>query len=150
MKQTREEIEKSPYIFAPEEIEEPEELVENEVWEKTNDIVGLKPKEPIFCPMCKAREPSIKSEMTMRRSRIHTVADVRIANPTNENRPYAMDIAYKCPRCDYYCIFGVPIDIQYAHKILEKRGSKVDYVLPESVWEEDDRVKTRLAKWGYW
>lgn len=125
------------------------ELVENECWEKTDDIVGLRSREAIYCPMCKAREPSIKSEMVMRRSRIHTVADLRIANPTDGNRPYAADIAYKCPRCDFYCVFGVPIDIKYALKVLEMRGSKVDYVLPEEVWQEDDRVSRRLAQWGY-
>lgn len=146
-----ENIEKSRYLFEEKPIEEkPSDLTENQMWTKTDDIVGLRPVEPIYCPICHAKEPSVKVEMTMRRSRIHMVADIRIANPSDGNRPYAFDIAYKCPRCDFYCVFGVPTDIQYAHKILELRGSKVDYVLPELAWEEDERIKTRMAKWGYW
>ncbi len=134
------------------------ELVKNECWVEVDEPVGIVSKEPIYCPMCKAREPSIKVEMRMRRSRIHTVADVRIANLEKgardedpaANRPYAMDIAYKCPRCDFYTVFGVPTTITHAQKIIELRGNKVDYVLPEEIWLEDDAVARRLERWGYW
>lgn len=126
------------------------ELVENQCWDFVDEPIGIRSKEPIYCPVCKAREPSIKVEMKMRRSRIHMVADIRMANPTDGNRPYAMDIAYKCPRCDYYIMFGVPTHIEHAQKILELRGSKTDFVLPELAWQQDNAIKRRLAKWGYW
>lgn len=129
---------------------EEQPLVENQCWDEVEQPIGLQSKEPIYCPMCKAREPSIKVEMVMRRSRIHMVADMRIANPVDGNRPYAMDMAYKCPRCDYYCMFGVPTSIEHAQNILKLRDSKVDFILPEDAWKENDKIKKRLAKWGYW
>jgi hypothetical protein len=130
--------------------EEKIETVENPCWEQISEPVGIRSRDPIYCPICKAREPSIKVEMKMRRSRIHTVADIRIMNPTDGNRPYAMDVAYKCPRCDYYCVFGVPVDIKHAHKILELRQGKVDFVLPEEVWHQDAQITKKFERWGYW
>lgn len=135
--------------------------IENLMWEKTNDKIGLRESQPIYCPMCTARAlvqgtPTDKvTRMVMRRSRIHNVADVRIFNQETkpsepQKRPYAMDIAFKCPVCDYYCIFGIPIDIDYAQKVIEMRGGTVDFVLPEETWGKNSEVEKKLERWGYW
>jgi len=116
-------------------------------WYKTDDEKGLLPVKPILCPMCLAYGE--KSEMVMRRSRIHRVADVRIHLKDETHRPYAFDLAFKCPACDFYCIFGVPTDITYAQKIYEMRKGE-EFVLPEEYWANDERVKEKLKRWGYW
>ena len=131
-----------------------ETATELQMWEKTNDKVGIRPTQDIYCPICAHRDPPIKSKMVMRRSRIHTVADVRITrrnnDPNSNVRPYACDVAFKCPVCDYYCIFGVPLPMEYAQKVIEMRGGSIDFVLPEDVWEQDDRIVKKMEGWGYW
>lgn len=119
-----------------------------EMWEKTNDKVGIRPKQPKYCPICALS--GMKVEMALRRSRLHRVADVRVEIGIEKHRPYAFDVAMKCPACDFYCVFGVPTDIEYAQKVIQERDNSVDHVLPLEDWEEDGRVKKRLAKWGYW
>ena len=116
-------------------------------WYKTDDEQGLLPVKPILCPMCLAYGE--KSEMVLRRSRLHRVADVRIHLNDATHRPYAFDLAFKCPACDFYCVFGVPIDIVYAQKIYEIRKGE-EFILPEEYWVGDERVKEKLARWGYW
>lgn len=117
-------------------------------WYKTHDEKALRPLRPILCPICHAWGED--SEMVMRRSRLHRVADVRIHVKSGEiHRPYAFDMAFKCPACDFYIIFGVPVDIKYAQKIYSLRNHE-DYVLPEDYWAEDERVKEKLKRWGYW
>lgn len=119
-----------------------------EMWEKTDDKVGIKPTQPKYCPIC--TQSGIKVEMVLRRSRVHRVADVRALKGVEEHRPYAFDVAMKCPVCDFYCVFGVPTDIEYAQKVIQLRDNNIDFVLPTEDWDEDGRVKEKLAKWGYW
>lgn len=122
------------------------------VWKLTHDERALEPDRIIYCPICDHADPPIKSKMVMRRSRIHTVADVRIAGLEDglQTRPYACDIAFKCPVCDFYCVFGVPLDIDYAQEIISKRKGSIDFVLPQEIWNEDLQVKSRLERFGYW
>jgi len=61
-----------------------------------------------------------------------------------------MDMAFKCPVCDFYCVFGVPMDMEYAQKIQQLRGGTPEYVLPKDDWDEDERIKSKLEKVGYW
>ena len=123
-----------------------------EMWEKTNDEIGLRNTEAIYCPICANCRPPHESIMVMRRSRIHPVPDVRVTRHKDGVivRPYAFDMAFKCPTCDYFCIFGVPVDGEYAQQIIEKRGNNTDFVLPTLAWEEEQRVKEKLEKLGYW
>ena len=123
-----------------------------ELWEKTNDEIGLRNTEPIYCPMCANRRPAIESILVMRRSRLHPVPDVRMTrNQEGEIvRPYAFDIVYKCPTCDFFCVFGVPTDNAYAQQIIEKRGNNTDFVLPTLAWEEQEQIRDKLKKLGYW
>lgn len=132
--------------------------METNHWEKTNDIVGLKESKPIYCPICLARALADNTplsetpKLVMRRSRIHQVADVRLAAYRKEQdiRPYAFDLAYKCPECDFYCIFGIPTEIDYAQGIIKIREGKPEYVLPEETWLGQQVVSNRLSRWGYW
>lgn len=126
-----------------------EEILTNPLWQKTDDEVGLVPTFPMTCPFC-LNARGKKSEMVLRRSNIHRVADMRIRFGIEEHRPYAFDNAYKCPDCGFYCVFGIATDMEYAQKILKKRGNKSEYILPETIWLEDERVKQRLKKLGYW
>jgi len=121
-------------------------------WKLTYDKRALEPARKMYCPICANAEPALKVELVMRRSRIHTVADVRVAGREKGvlTRPYACDIAFKCPHCDFYCIFGVPLDMAYAQKCIEMREGSIDFVLPEETWNEEGQVKERLAKLGYW
>ena len=119
-----------------------------ELWEKTEDKVGIRPTKTRYCPICTAS--GMKVEMVLRRSRLHRVADVRIMIGLEQHRPYAFDVAMKCPVCDFYCVFGVPTDMEYAQKVIKLRDNSIDYVLPLDEWKEDGRVKEKLAKWGYW
>jgi len=123
-----------------------------QMWEKTNDKVGLREAQPIFCPICANRESPIKSKMVMRRSRIHVVGDVRLQmeEKGEEVRPYAVDLAFKCPICDFYCVFGVPIEIDYAQHVIQMREGQYDFVLPDETWNEEEEVKKRLKALGYW
>jgi len=125
-------------------------------WIETHDRMGLKPAEPVLCPICSIRNlakgKSTFPSMQLRRSRIHTVPDVREERLKDGTivRPYAMDMAFKCPVCDFYCVFGVPMDMEYAQKIQQLRGGTPEYVLPKDDWDEDERIKSKLEKVGYW
>lgn len=129
----------------------PQGIVEP-VWKPTNDEKALEPTRVHYCPICANADPPTKSKLVMRRSRIHTVADVRIAGRDKgiTTRPYACDLAFKCPVCDYYCVFGVPLDMEYAQERIRERDGSIDYVLPDDTWNENGEVKSRLEKLGYW
>lgn len=126
-----------------------EEQFETPLWQKTYDELGLKPTFKIYCATCDLAR-SVKVEMVMRRSRIHNVADMRVHYGTHTYRPYAFDIAYKCPDCGRYIVFGVAVPTEYALKIKELRGGESDFLLPEEIWSENEQVAKQLAALGYY
>ena len=65
-----------------------------------------------------------------------------------ESGGFAMDIAYKCPKCDWFVIFGVVIPEDKA-KHLKKKMQNKQYI-PEDIWLHSEKVKERLESWGYW
>lgn len=118
------------------------------LWEKTDNVIGVKPTFDVICSVCFASR-GIRTNMVMRRSRIHTVTDIRMHYGIKEFRPYAFDVAYKCPDCGWYMVFGVAVDATYALHIRELRGGKSDYVLPLEYWDDDERVAKQLEALGY-
>jgi hypothetical protein len=133
----------------PELLNAEKELLKNPLWQKTDDAVGLIPTFPLVCPFC-LNARGKESHMVLRRSNIHRVADVRIKFGINEHRPYAFDNAYKCPDCGYYCVFGIATDMEYALETIKRRDNKAEYILPEELWDQDERIKERLSQLGYW
>lgn len=112
------------------------------MWRRIEGPQGLEPTFEIKCVFC-------GEKMILRRSRLHQVADVRIRKGVEEYRPYAFDMAYKCPRCAWYTVFGVAVPTDYAQEVTQRREGQVDFVLPEEIWEEDERVKRQLSRYGY-
>lgn len=130
-------------------IENIEKVTENKaLWERTNDALGIRPKFPVFCQICLAAHDK-RVLMVLRRSRIHRVADIRMIKGIEEHRPYAADMAFKCPECGWYTVFGVAMDPTHAQLVIAMREGKHDFVLPEEIWADDDRVREQLEKWGY-
>jgi len=123
-----------------------------ELWEKTDDKYGLRPKEPLYCPLCACRKPPIESQLVMRRSYIHSVPDIRVtfAEKGSTVRPYAADMAFKCPRCDFFIVCGVPLEMEYAQKVIALRDGKENFILPVDEWDENAEIKSRLKALGYW
>lgn len=69
---------------------------------------------------------------------------------------YHCDVHMKCPNDDWFTIFGVPIGVTefnklssspLNNKVLTREVLEVVGELPE---EEVEKIKTRLASWGYW
>ena len=125
-----------------------EKQLNTPLWEKTDDAMGIRPTWEIICTVCSVHRGA-HVPMVLRRSRIHQVSDMRIHFGTQVYRPFAFDQAYKCPDCGHYIVFGVAVDTAYALKIKEKRGGKADFLLPEEIWDEDERVKEQLEALGY-
>lgn len=117
------------------------------LWERTNDPQGIRPTFPILCAICSGRDH--RSEMVLRRSRIHQVADMRIRRGVDTYRPYAFDMAYKCPECGWYTVFGIAVPTDFAQETIRLREGSTDFFLPEEVWEDDERVQKQLAACGY-
>jgi hypothetical protein len=146
--------------------EKKEQLSTNPCWTKTNDKMGITPSEPITCPFCFNRnlQKAISEgrdirtvtapRMFLRRSRLQHVADMRaVMGNTSVKKPYAFDQIMKCPDCDFFAVFGVPTDLEYAVKVMELRGDDLDFYVPVENWmnssEIDDEVKKRLEALGY-
>jgi len=146
-------------------MESSHEGYENPAWQKTHDALGIKPKHDLYCPICLASKTVAALEkgqdlkdvtfprLFIRRSRIHQVVDARIAVGTDGHKQYAFDTICKCAQCDYYCVFGVPTDLNYALKIMELRDNSNDFLVPIEYWKDevlvDDDVREKLAALGY-
>ena len=65
-----------------------------------------------------------------------------------ESGGYAIDINYKCPKCDWFVTFGVSLSPELAEK-LKKEMNNQQYI-PQEEWLQTEKVKERLESWGYW
>ena len=112
----------------------------NSKWKLSWDIIGLTPKFNITCPFC-------KTEMVLRYSRLHVSPELKEENTH-------IDMAYKCPICDYFTVFGIPVPPQYWLHILElRRKLKIGLIYaPIETWTKSDQeiIKERLQALGYW
>lgn len=126
----------------------------NDKWKFTP--YGHKPQFPIKCVMCGA-------EMRLRYSQIFRPSDVfqaleepeRKMGLTAEERVdivqkqgWAEDRAYKCPQCNWWTIFGLPLTWEELLEVRKIRKRSV-YV-PVEQWAEDHPIRQRLKALGYW
>jgi len=126
----------------------------NEMWEFTPR--GHKPKFQIKCVMC-------GTPMRLRYSQVFRPSDVfqaledpsRKMGLTAEERVeilqkngWAEDRAYKCPNCQWWTIFGIPLAWE---ELLELRKvRKRSIYVPVEEWAEDHPIRKKLAAMGYW
>jgi len=129
------------------------------------DKNGHKPDTPILCPICNVRGDS--QEMRLRWSKIQSHEDIAMElffrRPDSERSKYLLsifdevempswveDMAWKCPKCDYWTVFGVPMKKEDAKRIrMEEGGGEATYV-PIEEWWGDPIIKDKLKALGYW
>ena len=89
------------------------------------------------CPFC-------KTEMMFHHSMVsHSLYDKKEGIGI-----YARDESFKCPRCYFFCTFGVPISKETYEKYLKAHGGQFEYSKPEKLdWNKD--MKKRLVALGY-
>ena len=112
----------------------------NKNWKLTYDVLGIINTKPIRCIFC-------GTEMVIRHSRLHTSPELNHQNPH-------IDLAFKCPNCDWFTVFGIPVPKDYWLHILQlrkKMGIGLIYAPVES-WTKSDQeiIKERLQALGYW
>lgn len=121
---------------------------------------GHEPSEPIKCPIC-------GHNMRLRWSKVQSHNDIAMElffrRPDEQKSKYLLsifdevempswvnDMAWKCPECDFWCLFGVPMKKDDATRIrLEERNGEAMFV-PVEEWWEDPIIKDRLQSLGYW
>ncbi len=60
------------------------------------------------------------------------------------------DMAYKCPKCSFWTVFGVPMKKEDAMRVkLEERNGNATFV-PIEEWWGDPVIKKQLKDLGYW
>ena len=60
-------------------------------------------------------------------------------------------VAYKCPKCDWFILFEVRRPVEEIKKILERRGGK-SRLIPLDMWtthDESELIKEKLESLGY-
>ena len=126
----------------------------NEFWKVTP--MGHEPLFPINCPRC-------GTPKKLRYSQIFVPYDVRealkssrcMSNMSFEDRyeilnkhGYAEDRAYKCPKCQHWEIFGIPLSKEDL-KIIQMSDRKSMYI-PLDEWEDTHPILEKLKTLGYW
>lgn len=115
--------------------------------------------EPLFQMTC----PRCGTEKRLRYSKIFRPDDVfaaledpaRKMGLTPEERAdilqkhgWAEDRAYKCPKCQHWEIYGIPLsweELQEVRKIRQRSA-----LVPVDQWGEDEEIKKKLLAMGYW
>ena len=103
------------------------------LWEiKKDDKWGAYPRFFLRCYFC-------GTELVPRHSVLHKVL---------KNKSHALDVSYKCPNCDWYVTFGIPITKEEFESIYRARNGYV--YEPEEIWQNKEKVKSKLKALGYW
>jgi len=71
-----------------------------------------------------------------------------VLRPVYSNDVFAQDICYKCPKCDFIVVFGVPLPLGYANEIRKRRDGQTHYV-PYDIWNDDEEIKKQIESLGY-
>lgn len=105
-------------------------------WERTNDVLGHRPKFKVKCRFCKVNMIQRYSVVFPKPNALHgfTVA--------------GNQIAFKCPKCGYHIRFNIPDDKEYIEKIHRIRAGTYHSDLEE--WQENELIGKQLAALGYW
>ena len=61
---------------------------------------------------------------------------------------YVDDQRWKCPHCHYTVLFGIPVSIDDAKELRDKRHGNTSYV-PVQQWLDDEKIKRTLKDLGY-
>ena len=130
------------------------------MWELTEN--GHRPVQPLKCPFC-------GSLMKLRWSKVQAHDDIamelfyrRPDEDTNKTKyllkifdevempSWVNDMAWKCPICSYWCLFGVPMKKDDAVRIRKEKRNECSTWVPVEDWWEDPIIKDRLRNLGYW
>ena len=143
-------------------------------WERTNDILGHKPKFDMMCVRCKV-SMGMDTKMQIRHAGLKISANAQMEmyykeyppmyhsgypsilfyktvnqpwEPKKETSDPEINIslfAYKCPHCAWFIRFQVPDDLGYLQEIYKKRNYSLKLV---PIWEEDDIDEEEQKKIG--
>ena len=126
-------------------------------WVKKDKV--MTPTEPLICPFC-------KTELVLRWSKVIPHPDImmeimRMADGGEDYKElfevwksmpsmfsYVDDQRWKCPRCHYTVLFGIPISIDDSKELRDERHGNTSHV-PVKRWLEDEFIKSRLKALGY-
>ena len=99
------------------------------IFEVSGDALRVKSRGPLVCPIC---GEELKP---------HHIGNV---HPVLNG--LAVDIHFKCPRCRFFCTFGIPVDEELGRRLMNFQGKFFEW------WEEEnnEEIKSRLQRLGYW
>lgn len=60
------------------------------------------------------------------------------------------DMAWKCPSCSFWTVFGVPLKADDAKRIIHEERNGSNLYIPIEEWWGDAVIKDRLKNLGYW
>lgn len=104
----------------------------------TYDLLGIRNKHPKYCPFCGA-------ELIIRNTRLDW-------SPELSDKNLHIDLRFKCPQCDWWCTFGIPVPkhyFLYVWQLRKKHGVGRIYA-PVEEWKSKNEIKEKLEKLGYW
>ena len=107
-------------------------------WEivEINGEAVILPKFPLLCPFC-------SEEMIL-----HDFSCYKQANNF-----YHVDIHMKCPKCNFWCVFGVPISEEEFEKLRKSKYHRkiLRWEIAEIYGKEIlEKIGKKLEKLGYW
>jgi len=119
-------------------LEEGDMSFDYENYELTLDVVGIRNKKPVRCVFD-------NTEMTLRYSMLHH-------SPELGHKNLHIDLAFKCPKCDWFTVFGVPVPKKHFLHIWNlRRREGVGYIhAPTEEWLKRKEIQKRLKALGYW
>jgi len=154
------------YTMADTKTENETALIEG--WERTNDILGHKPKFDVICVRCKeslGRETKMQVRHTGLKISKNAQAEMYYKEhppeepwaPNKEESDPELNLhlfGYKCPYCAWFIRFQVPDTREYLQEIYKKRNYNIKLV---PLWETDDMseeelksIERQMVALGYW
>ena len=93
------------------------------------------PGKPFYCPLCGGNL---------------LLHDFRAYYQTTYDF-YHVDVHLKCPHCGFFLTFGIPITEEEYKRLVKSKyhGRVLKWELRE-IYNENEEIKERLEKWGYW
>ena len=92
------------------------------------------PTKTLFCPFC-------GEEMLLH--------DYMVAQASAKQGGFLhADVHMKCPYCDFWCVFGVPITKDEFEKLRKSKWHRK--ILRKEILKFKENMKEKLEQFGYW
>ena len=141
--------------------------IKDSKWEMTDDAIGMRPKFMVVCEQCAINfffgwvdvlqgdivEALRETLQRMNRGQFNMSLRETFCSPLPSigEKAFHNDMHYKCCKsdgCDQVKIFGLPVDEDYYHELMKRRGGQ-PRIQPKEEWDRNKDLKTQLKGLGY-